>query len=581
MKRAIAFAAIAGLSCAAQQAHACSPPDDFIKPSNYELVQMADAIVVATPVNDVKSEFYTTVSFAVEDVIKGQPIATFESIASLGEVRDPASVDPKGPEGWSVDPNNLQTWAIDPDRCERTTFAKGNKYVIFLERAEDGSYSRLNMFASRTDEDYLGADSLWVRTIKTYLAIQSAHAPLEQLDVLEKLYEKKRKRSLTPTTIEEARDILRHLTQRTPWKPTPYLLATYDALERGEQPKYGLDVVAVDRRGRVIDRVTGKVLKIPADTFELRVEAEKTKVLRSLALGDHASAAPLFEPIAASANPAPGKLGIAIRFFAKNNQLRRAFTLVEAKAANMLAVVSQDEAQLLMRDVQAALRGDERFAFGRERWRSDPYVAQNWPELALRLYWQAFHLAIDLWPDGAIRDIDIKNYRDRPDVTRALAARHDAKARAWAIAELDDEAKRAAWEAIPWEERLVRDDPAALPMAAVVLDFGDDVDAALHKTACQGGDRRRLLIKTVGEFGDFLDSKFLGRIAMMPTLDDDEREVLGVALAQLFVRDDSRSYFATEYKMLKQAIRREPMVHIDEKLPPLECSAPTASLSDR
>ena len=76
--------------------------------------------------------------------------------------------------------------------------------------------------------------------------------------------------------------------------------------------------------------------------------------------------------------------------------------------------------------------------------------------------------------------------------------------------------------------------------------------------ACRPGDRRSLVIETLGKWGDFVDFEFLGRIGALPTLEKHEREVLAVAMANLFVRDGGTSYMAAEYQTLKQMIQGEP-----------------------
>jgi hypothetical protein len=555
------------LSFATQAAHACSVTDDYVRPTNFELVQITDAIVVATAMKAIKSEPSNSVEFRVDKTLKGPTPKTFiDTFASLGKP-------------WPSDPNDISTSHPEGHAgpCNRTTFGKGKQYVMFLNKGDKGEFYPGGPAFSRVNEDYFGEDSLWVRTIRTYLEIQSKHGPMEQLAALEALLQEKLKGPKTPTSNAEASDILDHLRSRSPWKPTAYLIQTYETLERGEQPKYGVRSRTADRENSwaqdLTDLLTGEAP--PPDRMSL--EEEKYFVLRSLVLGDHPTAAPLFERLIGVPRPSTGHLGLAIRFFAKNDQHRRAYTLIESQAVGMLAAISRREGLRLVHDIYDAQRGED-YGERKERWRSDPYVAGAWPELALHLYWFAYHVFGESYSGSdqdAIREILITDFRARPLVT--LARRHDGKVEKWAAAELLDEAGRKAWEAK--EERDEDDDPALLPMQVMVRASGDNRDAVLNKVACQSETRRHLLIATLGQWGGSLDVKWLATIAAMPKLSEDDRMLVGQALAHFYVRETAHKgpglfssisgYF--EYELLEKVIQGKEITYLDEKVKPLRC----------
>lgn len=548
---------------------ACSVTSEYVRPTNFELIQLTDTIVVATAQREIKAEPYGAIEFRVDKVMKGAPPKRVQvSFGSLGDAfpSDPNDISGSHPEGHA-------------GPCNRTTFGKGKQYVLFLSKSGD-TYGPFAFPFSRINEDYAGEDSLWVRTIRTYLEIQAKHDPMKQLEVLDALLQQKLKGPQTATSRAEAQDILDHLRSRSPWKPTPYLVQTYEALERGEQPKYGVRSRAADRENSAAQDMTDAMFGVGPPPDKMSFEEEKHFVLRSLVLGDHPGAAPLFERLIGVPRPTATHLGLGIRFFAKNNQYRRAYTLIETQAMRILGAISQDEAGRLIADILDAQRGD---AYGdrKERWRSDSYVATAWPELALHLYWFQVYMYGEGQTRGdsdAIRALVTTDYRARPQVTLALAASYDDNVEKWAISELLNDAKRTAWEAKK-EEAYDREDPALLPMQVLVSGYGDERDAALEKIACQSAPRRELLIDTLGRWGDSLDEHWFAAIAAMPTISDDERELVAKAVARLYARETSQSRGgflgvagSSEYELLEKIIRREEVTVLDKKAEPLRCA---------
>ncbi|RZJ39970.1 MAG: hypothetical protein EON87_18980, partial [Brevundimonas sp.] len=257
-------------------------------------------------------------------------------------------------------------------------------------------------------------------------------------------------------------DIRDHLSSLSPRKPTPYLLAAYEALARGESPRFSIRGPEANREGGAADALTDVIFNIRRPDFDLAHQREA--VLLALVNGDHPTARPLFERLIAD-RPTPKMLGLAIRYFANSGDLRESYDLIETEAIRRIGGLDDAEAAQLSSDAYVAVTG-QHFDVANPAWRSDPYVAGRWPEIALNLFWDGWRRNGD--PFGFSAEMEAlrpADYRSRPQVTRALAANSDEDVLVWAFGEL---------------ERLlptVSEDPEAneavdLPLAVVVSSFG-------------------------------------------------------------------------------------------------------------
>src|SRR5689334_8445429 len=82
-------------------AQACSV-FDYFQPSNFEIVQDADAIVVATAMREISGQ-QPMVEFRVDQVVKGPAIAKFTNrFARIGQTQpsDPNVLDQANPEAY-------------------------------------------------------------------------------------------------------------------------------------------------------------------------------------------------------------------------------------------------------------------------------------------------------------------------------------------------------------------------------------------------------------------------------------------------------------------------------------------------
>jgi hypothetical protein len=194
----------AGLVMAAlgvQSTWACAPRPDYYQPTNYELVGMADAIVVATATSGTPYESDTdtdpSVGFRVDSALKGNPPKDFRT--EWARVGKPLASDP-------VDlAQTNEEWRSG--LCIRSLFALNGKYVVFLSM-RDGNIGQMGgLVGARINEDYFGENSLWVRVIQAYLKVQSLKTKAEQISALEALLGEQRALPQTVETEAFANDI--------------------------------------------------------------------------------------------------------------------------------------------------------------------------------------------------------------------------------------------------------------------------------------------------------------------------------------------------------------------------------------
>lgn len=492
----ILVAAVWGVAVAAQ---ACSVTGDFVRSSTYEMVEQSDAVAVVTALDQLPPEgedaHASRVRFRIDFALKGTPPAEFVSDwAHIGEPvpSDPTDISSANPEGF-----------MGP--CVRMTFAKGGQYVVFLEVSDDPDRPGWQMARHifwRDAEDYNGPDSLWVEVLKFYIDLQAAYpgrmealeALAAQLPRLERPEAGLRERALAA----DARD---HLSSLSPWKPTAYLIEAYEALERGDVPRFGIRGLEANREGGEAEALTDAFFGIERPDFD--VEAQKAYVLQSLVNGEHPEAGPLFERILAT-DPTPAETGTAIRWFAANGQVSRAFDLAE-EASGRLRSLTKAEAAVLIGDMVAAMHGEyDRRAGG---WNVRPEVADRWPTLALALHGFAEDAGILDWIPASMLSDAIRvrftgDWRMNPRVSLVMAGNYDEDAEAWAIAELG--------KTLVLADPRNPDDLAWLPARMLAVGYGDARDKGLIQAYCSGAVGRTVIMIALAEQGDEMDFGLLG-----------------------------------------------------------------------
>lgn len=505
-------------------ARACSPVQGYIRPTSFELLQIADAVVVARAGSGGVLEYGSgrAATFQPEFSIKGPLPKRIESWGSIGKV---APSDPKAVG--EPHPDSMR------GACIRQTFTAGSRYVLFLDEGSDGAYRIAGLPFTPVAEDYAGEASPWTKTLRAYLAIQTSRPPEQWSEAMMQRLKTLMTRPRSAVDDAEARDAMSYLVAVSPTKPTADLIEAYHAVEAGRTPRYVVD----ERNFKTADAAFASLLS-PATFSAERARNYREQLLTVLAKGGHADAAPVFDELLQRPTIPVADLEATLIFLANNDQYRRAYGLIETRALAALARATPDEAGELLTTIGEVQQGpgyseDDSTA----RWRSDPYVAAAWPRLALDLS-RFMRGRGDVGYGGAysnaVAAIPSTDYRANPERTRVLAANYDQAVLDWAKGELTDEAKRVAWAKA---EPDTDDDPAALPVQVTVLAFGEDRDALLAKVVCQSSERRNLVVAMFAEYGDHLDRDWLTRLALVPGLTEDDWRLTAYAAARLYGRE--------------------------------------------
>ncbi len=500
---------------------ACSPAPGYVRPSNFELVQIADTIVVAQAIgakDEGKEDFFgRKVVFRVVQTLKGEAVGDIEVAGlALGRTRpsDPRDILSPHPEAYM-------------GACNRVTMAKGGTYVLFLEKRGKG-YAPLGHPFSRVDEDYAGEASPWMRLIRTYLRLQTSEAPMAQVATLEAI--RAEILAKTPPTRDEqaeAIDIAFHLGAPSPWKPTAFLLAAYDDVKAGRPPRYKPRPSAFDAEQSEAAAFTGLILAASGASEDgtkapPRRDPRLTALLEMMIEGDHPDARALFDTLAAPGAPVED-LALAIRFYAKNGRYREAYGLIEDRAAPLVATAPEADAQLLLqtfREVQQDNTYDET-----HRWRDDPASAARWPRLALALSKTAqarFGEAPGF--DDSLKSLLGADYRAQPDLALMLSGDY-AEITDWARREL------ARPEILAVSDGGPPGDPLVLPLTITLRWMGVTDTAAdqLAPVFCRDAAHRRLIFDLWGRHGSWTSGPEMSRLGASPVLDDGDRKALAAA----------------------------------------------------
>ncbi len=481
-------------------AGACSMDPEWIKPSNFELVEMSDAIVVATPTLIADNKL----RWRVTDVLSGKPPEQYETSGYL------TVTDPSDPSDFkSAHPNAYS------GGCSRYEFSPGKPVLTMLSRLENGTWMPIPTAFSRTEEDYGGPTNPWTILVRRYIDLVSAMRPVERHRALQQMARTgvdQHGKRLSPAEVADIRD---HLSSLSPYKPTEVLLAAYETLEKGQRPKDGVRSRDADREGGLADAVTNLMFGDQLPPSGPDHAAMKTHVLTSLVNGEHPKAMPLFRQLfaEASAERNVGVLAPALRFLAKNGAYDEAFGWVEANLFSLLSSLPQKDQKRLVSAVADLQAGDD---YENQRWKNSPRARAMWPEMALRLWhWQVKHWGRDeaLPFSDAISSIKITDYRRRPDLTLALAADYNSGALDWARKSLDTAGSASE---------------VRLPLQLIVQAWTAEHRATLEAEFCRAAPRRLQLIELLGREGDSLYESVLLRIAAS-RLSTAERRALRVA----------------------------------------------------
>jgi hypothetical protein len=415
------------------------------------------------------------------------------------------------------------------------TYQKGNKYVLLLRRTHLNGVEKLGLLSypfSRISEDYAGEDSLWIRTIRRYVALQGRLQPMEQLDDLAATL-----KGLDVAKPEEralANDIADHLMSRSQFKPTQYLIDTYNALRLGTPLKFPLRPSSADREMSAAQAFTDLMFGTAPHTANK--DEQIYSVLAALVEGDHPSAAPIFEAIANDPTAHGGQLGLAVEFFAKHGRLRHAYDIFERNLFRM--ALSDREGGAFVYSGQHAMNGDD---YEAPRWKQDAYLAKAWPHLKLAIVkWDRLMGGDDNLHSGEMSVLKPNDWRSDPELSLLFASAGNDDVVTWAYSELFDVKRRREWEEKVADAEASEDyvelpeDPARLPLLITTRALSAYKKNPLLDVFCQSDSRRALAIQILPAIGDeFWLGIPLRKMAAYPGLTVDDRHALIRALSAI------------------------------------------------
>ena len=206
-------------------AYACSVVGEHIFPTNFEQVQLADAIVIAR----LHTLENGNTGFELIEVLKGPkgPKALYE-------------ITPRLSDKFPSHPYSLQTENSSGGGggCGRGAYAEGKLHLLFYSKrqAADGYVQSVTIYG-RDSEDIESMDAFWLKVVRKYLHIQAHYTPMQQLDQLRKLRRDLLDDTISPQHVSWIMDIENHLVSPTPYKPMKFLLEMHKSLRRiGDWP---------------------------------------------------------------------------------------------------------------------------------------------------------------------------------------------------------------------------------------------------------------------------------------------------------------------------------------------------------
>lgn len=154
----------------APTAYACSVVPDYVIPNGFELVEEADAIVLARVGRalEQREEFDYRLSFVPETWLLGEQnsaeLVLSDAALSSDEYRpvpsNPFDLKHANPEAFS-------------GSCNRLTFDRNMLVLLFLTHDESGGYRMISHPFARTQEDVADENAPWVRLVRIYVEARS------------------------------------------------------------------------------------------------------------------------------------------------------------------------------------------------------------------------------------------------------------------------------------------------------------------------------------------------------------------------------------------------------------------------
>ncbi|MCI0613717.1 hypothetical protein L0244_12085 [bacterium] len=207
-----------------QTANACKPVSGYVSPSNYELVKIADAIVLGRAINFSENEeqHTDTVTLSIEKVLKGKYSERSITVEGYDNFR-----------GRSVDSDFSEARpGAYLGSCIAFDYRKNHLYLLFLKFGSGGWRVPVIPFTRVNEEvDY---DSPWIEVVEQYIAISKENDYETEKSLLRRLRQSaSKKRDVSEKAI--VRDIDDHFARPSKYKSVRDLVEMYSRAKSKEQ----------------------------------------------------------------------------------------------------------------------------------------------------------------------------------------------------------------------------------------------------------------------------------------------------------------------------------------------------------
>ena len=556
-------------------AYACRMTNDYDEPTNFDLVHLADAIVVATPQSqkEVGDHDYE-VTFSIDKVIKGDIGPVY--VSKKGRDWITGNLEDSGDYVSFSDPDDLQyTYPGSAASCIRGSFVQGRQVVLFLSKASDGDYYRNTYAFARVAEDYFGEESLWMTTIRYYLEVQKEPDRVKQLDILKKKYQELiEKTEMTDYEAELAQDIFFHLGNVSQYKPTEYLFEEYQVLEEGRSNRFAIGARAEkieaylkrkkekEAAKRKAERLAAGLPEEEEDPFgwdddeaeEHDPDDDKVRVIEDLMLGKHPGVTPFFDALMQKEGKKLNFLHVIAQFYSENGRYHEALELYRSRAFIVLNTADYHDAGTFFR-YALSIHNDPHDP-DKEKWVEDPDVRVWWPEFAYSMYLTLIRRSELEGRDGPEPDsieselkvLRPNDYRTRPDLAVLLAQLYKDPVIDWAKNEIE------AYVQNPAVKR--QSDFLALPMLVFLqsYDFTAEYHVQFKRYFCLNEEVRAEMLKQFGQVRGIYGQNFVYYFTSYKGYIPYEQELLINSLISLAARE---FWFETEW--VGSYIRGEPL----------------------
>ncbi len=536
------------------QARACSV-FNYVKLTNYELVQMTDEVVIATAESSFWN-FSDGVVFQVDKILKGtvpQKLTIKHAVLGNPDPSNSNDISEPHPEAYA-------------GPCNRMSFKEGHQYVLFLNRTKEGGFVNGGYPFSRINEDYFGENSLWIKTIKYYLQIQKAYSPMKQLDILKAKHDELLAGDITTDNQKLAADIVDHLSSRSPYKPTEYLINSYEALDEKQDIQFAVRNPDADKEKSHAQVLTDMLFDIKSnEAFD--INEQKKFIMWSLVNGDHPKALTFFEELAQDPLQTGAVLGAIVKYYSKNNKQRQAIEIANKHAFRIMNNAPKAEVDQFLRGIMAVN------SFEKGGWGNNELMKSWWPEFAVTLnaiLRNRFGADHTYSFDEEYEYLRPKSYRDRPDITLGLVRSYDEKVVKWA----ENEVQRLLKQKVEAFEKLYR-----LPIGVLLEDYRSDETEKIDNLFCESKTSRYAIIKYLGLHKDIYVEELALRISAYD-LSDEEKDTLLKSLS-IFSGDAHKSHLSEKgswledddaFDLMSALLKGETIDLKKEGLQPIKCN---------